>query len=125
FLNWPGVCAPAGVAASAALASTAEALASFMNPLRSFDIFLSLRICRHHFLRRPLMFVGGEFFRRSWIAERRSRVCPLCSWRKTAWQQPLRWRFALGQKPRLGATRTGHLLTSRRVPQYLLYPRKL
>jgi hypothetical protein len=63
FLNCPGVCATAGVAASAALATATEAPASFMNPLRSFDIFLSLRICRHHFLRRPLMVVGGEFFR--------------------------------------------------------------
>jgi len=43
------------------------------------------------------MVAGGEFFGRSRIAERRSvRVCPLCSWRKIAWQQ----RFYLGQTRR-------------------------
>jgi len=32
------------------------------------------------------MIVGGDFFGRSWIAERRSvKVCPLCSWRKAGW----------------------------------------
>src|SRR5262245_21503731 len=89
FLNCPGVCATAGVAASAALATATEASASFMNPLRWLDIFSLPADLSSPFLRRPLMVVGDEFFGRSWIAERRSvRVCPLYSWRKITWQQP-------------------------------------
>src|SRR5262245_46389241 len=71
FLNCPGVCATAGVAASAALATATEALASFMNLLRSLDIFSLPADLSSPFLRRPLMIIGR-------MIDARKYCQPLC-----------------------------------------------
>src|SRR5262245_36294653 len=76
FLNCPGVCATAGVGASAALATATEAPANFMNPLRSLDIFLSVRIWHHHFSNNYRWPLAASLPGLLWVTERQGKGVP-------------------------------------------------